>query len=526
MRRLVAVVLPALVLTAGMGVGSTPASAQVDHDARRRGLLYEGLQRVDPADLCRGKFRIEVASESAGRPRCTHGPDPAPEGVDVTNAPPAAETAPSGGPGTAAATTVPCFGNGSDGHRVQLIYARSADVPDAYQTLLPQMQQWARRIDDVFNLSAGQTGGTRHVRFVHDADCVPVIHNVVLSERADNDISNTIDELVDRGYTASNRKYLIWMDANEYCGIAEIYDDDSASSDNLNNGPSWVPAMFGRVDRACWGLTNMVEVHELVHMLGGVQDTAPHATPFNHCTDNYDRLCYDDGTGRTVTVVCTDPGQENRLDCNKDDYFSTAPAVGSYLYTHWNVARSRFLDSGGGAPPTTSTTAPPPSTTRPMPTWPWWATTTTRPTSTTTTRPATTTTTTTTTRPPSTTGPTTTTPTTVAPPTTTTPTTVPPSQVPPSAPTNALALQPAGGAPGIVLSWGPPASVGNPPFTTYRIYRGLLSWNLAPVAEVGSSTLAYHDTATQPGTVYWYAVTAVNAAGESPKSNLARMVAR
>jgi hypothetical protein len=61
-------------------------------------------------------------------------------------------------------------------------------------------------------------------------------------------------------------------------------------------------------------------------------------------------MCYDDGSGTTTTAVCAE-AQEAFLDCNKDDYFSTAPEPGSYLDTHWNVADSVYLEAQDGSYP-------------------------------------------------------------------------------------------------------------------------------------------------------------------------------
>jgi hypothetical protein len=108
--------------------------------------------------------------------------------------------------------------------------------------------------------------------------------------------------------------------------------------------------MVARVDRGCWGQPNLVEVHELVHTLGGVQPDAPNATRGSHCTDEHDRMCYTDAVGVTVRTVCTGTGRENRLDCNHDDYFSTNPPAGSWLATHWNTADSAFLSASGDPP--------------------------------------------------------------------------------------------------------------------------------------------------------------------------------
>ena len=517
MRRLFVFLLPALFIAASSGMSATPVAAQIPREDARRGLIFAGLERAGASDVCRGAFRA-VSATHRGVPVCTHGPDPAPEGVDVQ-----AEVGPPPVPaGTAMATQVPCFGNGSDGFRVQLIYARAADKADGYANWLPSFQQWAAQVDDVYNQSAAETGGSRHIRFVHDASCVAAVDNVVLSTRGDDTFDSMLSELRAKGYSRTDRKYLVWMDANVYCGIGQVYYDDSPGEDNTSNGNLSVPGEVGRVDKACWGLGNMVEAHELVHTLGGVQTSAPNATPGSHCTDEYDRLCYSDGTG-TAVVVCSDPAHENRLDCNHDDYYSTAPAPGSYLDTHWNIANSRFLSGSGGGPGSTTTT----SSTVPA------TTTTTRfrfpfpyPYPTTTTKPpgTTTSTSTTTTQPTATT--TTTTTTTTGPPSTTTTTQPPPTSSRPSAPQSLFATQPSAAPTGVALTWGAPSSSGTPPFGTYRIYRGTTASNLTPIADVGAATRSYVDSTATSRLVWWYYVTAVNSAGESPPSNLARMVAK
>jgi hypothetical protein len=213
--------------------------------------------------------------------------------------------------------------------------------------------------------SAWETGGSRAVRFVTDPSCQLVVDHVVLSPAADDDFGTTISELRAKGYVATDRKYMVWMDAAVVCGIAQFYADDHDGPSNLSNGSPLVQGEVERTDTGCWGLggTNTpVEAHELLHTLGSVQNSAPHSTsrfpqsPGAHCTDDRDTMCYADGPGVIVDIVCTDPFHERRLDCGHDDYFSTAPTPGSYLDTHWNSADNSFL--GKVQPPVITSFAP------------------------------------------------------------------------------------------------------------------------------------------------------------------------
>ena len=509
MHRLLAVLLSFAAALAGgwIVVLTGPAGAQVGVDDGRRGLVYDGLRRSSANSFCAGAFEAmleDYLTPSMKQVLCTHGPDPAPEGVDIREnrgPDPAAElTLPA--PGTAAeGGAVPCYGSGSDGYRVHLLYARASNATDRYATYEASFRSWAARLDKVVQNSAAQTGGTRHVRFVHDAACNPVVTRVALSSAAMSSFSSMVTELHRLGYTRTDRKYLVWSDSNTYCGISELYVDDSQDPTpgrNYNNGNTWIQGSIGRVDNGCWGLSNMVEAHELLHLLGGVQTSAPNATPGFHCLDESDRLCYADGsTSARVRLVCPS-SNEAVYDCNHDDYFHTSPAPGSYLATHWNTASSAFLSAQApsGTGTTTTTTVPPPPTTT--------STTAPPPASTTTLPPLVTTTT-------------------VAPPPPATTTTAPPQPTTasaPSAPRSLSARQPAVGS-GVVLSWDTPTSG---PVTGYRIYRGTSPYAQTLLATAGD-VLGYQDVSAG-ASLYYYRVSAYNAAGEGPSSSLTGMIGK
>jgi hypothetical protein len=169
-----------------------------------------------------------------------------------------------------------------------VIYARSSDRPDRCATYPNSIRHWAAEAGRDFRDSAAETGGDRHIRFIHNAGCVLTVPNVVMSPTGDDSFTNTQIELAAAGYNLADRKYMVYVDANVYCGIGDIRNDDSAGAGNLNNGgPS-----YGRTDAGCWG--GPTAAHELMHNIGGVQLSAPQSSGGGHCIDEWDLECYSD----------------------------------------------------------------------------------------------------------------------------------------------------------------------------------------------------------------------------------------
>ncbi|HYT40075.1 MAG TPA: Calx-beta domain-containing protein [Acidimicrobiia bacterium] len=293
---------------------------------------------------------------------CSHGADPAPKGVDIhrrfdSGKARAGFLLPDQNidQRTAAAPdpNAHCFGDGTTGSRVQAIYARASDHTDQYSTIVPYVRKWAAEADAVFNGSAAESGTIRHIRWQTDALCQPTVDHVILSPSGDDDLASTMAELSAMGYDRPDRKYVVWMDANELCGISSYYEDDRSSLDNFNNGNATAPATVSRIDNGCWGLGDegtSIEAHEIMHALGSVMPTAPHSTVLGHCTDGADRMCYADGSAVTINAVCA-TSQEAYFDCHKDDYFNASAAPDGYLAGHWNTARNAFLATTDGDEP-------------------------------------------------------------------------------------------------------------------------------------------------------------------------------
>jgi hypothetical protein len=356
------------------------ALASLPADTPDQGLIYEGLRPARASSICAGAYQIDEQS-------CTHGPDAPPAGLSVrrgvapvtakapepvqpTRETPAVPTdaeiardeggsaltadapalVPDPAPGEASfimgAHDVACEGDGRGGKRVQVLYLHEFGTPSRYSDFVGSIRNWAAGVDEIFDESAGETGGSRHVRFVTTPQCRVEVSEVQLPADGLRSFTASIDALSKLGYNRADRKYLMFADATVYCGIATYIADDRAGLGNRNNGgPS-----YGRVDSGCWSAT--MAAHELTHTLGAVLDEAPNANGIGGCLDEFDLLCGADQSGKKVRNVCP-KRNENRLDCGHDDYFSTNPKPGSYLATHWNIAQSEFLlrsDGGDDVP--------------------------------------------------------------------------------------------------------------------------------------------------------------------------------
>lgn len=319
------------------GVTPTPVPRRIPPNEPARGLVYDGLV-PGIGNVCRGAFKLRDAN------RCTHGPDPAPNDVNIQSSPVPVSS------GNAPSAAIQCDGDGSTGNRTQVMYVRPSDQSDRYSTYLASIRQWASDADQIYRDSAAETGGFRSLRFVHDSGCNLIVLNLVIPGTGNVDFGTMVNQLQALGYSRSDRKYMIFMDATLYCGIGSLNGDDSSSQNNANNsGPD-----YARADSGCW--SGSVIAHESMHNMGAVQLSAPHTSGGYHCVDEYDRMCYSDDPNHPVMqIICASISHDRLFDCNHDDYFSTNAAPGSYLATHWNSANNRFLIAAAPGPPPTLT---------------------------------------------------------------------------------------------------------------------------------------------------------------------------
>lgn len=169
------------------------------------------------------------------------------------------------------------------------------------------------------------------LRFAMNSDCTVNIARL----RAEEMVSYTSDVAIYKPLRLllnnPTKKYLIFDAENSYAGggWSLINDDDShVIAGHLHSGLSLIITVNA-----------FVVAHEVAHMLGAVQLTAPHSTGFWHSYDISDIMSYRDNNATKLVLVCQ---YYQYLDCNHDDYFSLRDD-NEYLNTHWNIADSPWL---------------------------------------------------------------------------------------------------------------------------------------------------------------------------------------
>lgn len=214
---------------------------------------------------------------------------------------------------------------------VALVYARPADVASRLGALRASLLDAAARASAV--LEAAAPRAPKRIRYV----CGITEAEIPSSARTFGAVKR---ELRARGLSSEGRAYLVWWDgpSPRACGEADLADDDrpDPAVNRSNRGPSYA-LVYRPGGRAFCDWATVL--HEILHLLGGVQDSAPHSTGRGHCTDGHDLLCRADAAGVSVTKTC----RGIVVDCGGDDYFSPSPPAGSYLAGHWNVYDSSWL---------------------------------------------------------------------------------------------------------------------------------------------------------------------------------------
>ncbi len=348
---------------------ATAATARAPHPARpaagHGGELAAGsaitrheiLSLLRPGTgLCAGLFQSRAVDDAP----CTHGPDtllPDPHGhVGIP-------------PGLRARSLpefddlpgIPCY---SSGPRVHVFYAyfekNLLDAPGLKNRRAAILNAVAVA-DRILSVSASQSGGVRHIRWVMSQCHLTITPFRVAQKWTFEAFDPTYlrAHLERAGLMSKSEKGLTFLETETApipagCqGVGEVYPDDRTTPANLNNhGDMNTLVVTGCAD-ALFDPFAMgeVSIHELFHSMGAVQQSAPHHTNNRHCWDESDVMCYDDDfRPKTFPLrkICPATVPE-LLDCNDNDYFDTNPPGGSYLATHWDAARNTFQ----------ATTAPP-----------------------------------------------------------------------------------------------------------------------------------------------------------------------
>lgn len=305
----------------------------------------------DPAPRCAPGLSVAAERGPGQPPLCTHGPDPLRKGDLVFGGTAAGSTLGSGALGSTgtvgAAAGAHCVDPAATSDAVQFVYgfpAQTSARPDGQR---PVIEQTVASFDGWLDVHAGY-----RVNVVCDTAgrlAIPSVQLPAIGADEAFTYNDMVTGLKAAGLASTARDYVVFTDnlgaSYPYCGqgnkAADDQPDPTRNASNLGPNYSLVNCLG-----TAW-------LHELVHNMGGVQNSAPHASGGSHCYDQMDIECYNDGGsyfagGGTLTYPCGTRYVTRVFDCGNDDYFHRLPApAGSYLATRWNLASSYFLTDQG-----------------------------------------------------------------------------------------------------------------------------------------------------------------------------------
>lgn len=231
-----------------------------------------------------------------------------------------------------------------------------------------ELQKIGWKIDKAMEWTSGGTQGGRLMVSCSGGTTVTVQGPIYVPDANFGTISSTVKQHLGTPNQTANgfaRKYLVFHDGNSPTGACygEGYFD---SPERLPTNPNRVYTTLAALYNGC--RQNHISLHELLHTLGAVQRSAPHATQGAHVYKANDVMGYNDGTasggiwpwGACPDYGSTPPTPANSttwsfsgpsgfpVDCqghryedeNLSDYFdaqknTTEKALG---YNRWNVA--------------------------------------------------------------------------------------------------------------------------------------------------------------------------------------------
>jgi len=247
-------------------------------------------------------------------------------------------------------------GTGATRPQIKVVYAHAADRPDRFGRWGDDLQASASLVQ---RFLSSQTGGRKALRFDVGTSCGERFLDLMAvrldrsASEYEGDFHAVVSEVWAKlGNPGGPRDLVVLADGLAPGGAygeaeTEPFADQPGASNAHNHGGFasvlWAQEGTEPAGDGWWpeGL-----LHEITHMLGAVTRFAPHSTPYGHCWDGADLMCYQDGPGaRATETICAPDSRAifQTYDCGRDDYFNPAPPAGSYLATHWNVYDSVFL---------------------------------------------------------------------------------------------------------------------------------------------------------------------------------------